>query len=68
MEALVTLVKGLEKTVEQQHTTIKNTQIELKELKEEQQNVKAQNTELQDEVRMLRGQVSALSPSLPSTQ
>jgi hypothetical protein len=40
----------------------------LKEVKKEQETLETQNTELQDEVRMLRGQVSALSASLSSTQ
>ena len=68
LEELLVLVKGLKNTIDQQNSAIKEAQTELKELKEEQQTVKTQNTELQDEVRMLRGQVSALSASLPSTQ
>ena len=68
LEELVGLVKCLKRAIDQQNSTIKDAQNELKELKEEQQIVKTQNTELQDEVRMLRGQVSALSASLPSTQ
>ena len=62
------LVKCLKKAIDQQNSTIKDAQNELKELKEEQQIVKTQNTELQDEVRKVQGQVKTLPASLPSTQ
>lgn len=65
---LLVLIKSLKSTVDQQNSAIKDAQTELKELKEEQQTVETRNNELQNEVRMLRSQVSALSASLPSTQ
>jgi hypothetical protein len=65
---LVKLVTDLKKTIAQQSAIIENNQAELVEIKEEQQAFQAQNNELQDEIRTLRGQVSALSASLPSTR
>ncbi|KIW22074.1 uncharacterized protein PV07_12536 [Cladophialophora immunda] len=68
LEELVTLVKELKKTIDQQNDALLEVQTELKELKEEQQYVKEQNNELKDEIGMLRNQLGSLSASLPSTQ
>ncbi|KIW36021.1 uncharacterized protein PV06_11676 [Exophiala oligosperma] len=68
LQTLVKLVGDLKETIEHQGTIIENTQTELVAIREEQQGLWTQNTELQEEIRTLRGQLSAYSASLPATR
>lgn len=68
LQTLVKLVTALKKTVEQQNGIIKDTKAQLSEIKADQHALQTQDSELQDEIRTLRNQLSALSESLPSTQ
>lgn len=68
LQTLVKLVTALKKTVEQQHGIIQDTKTQLGEIKADQHALQTQNGELQDEIRTLRNQLSALSETLPSTQ
>ena len=56
LEELLVLVKGLKNTTDQHNHAIMDAQTGSKELKEAQQIVKAQNTELQDEVQVNKAQ------------
>ena len=56
LEELLVLVKGLKNTTDQQNHAILDAQTGSKELKEAHQIVKAQNTELQDEVQVNKAQ------------
>lgn len=68
LQTLVKLVTALTKTIERQNVTIKNAEAQLSEIKADQHALRAQNGELQDEMRTLRNQLSSFSESIPSTQ
>lgn len=61
-------LQTLTKLVKELRTTLRETRAEVAQMRKEQIILTTQNNELQDEIRTLRNQVSALSESLPSTQ
>ncbi|KAK5936730.1 hypothetical protein PMZ80_010993 [Knufia obscura] len=54
LQTLVKLVTTLKRTIERQNAIIKNVEAQLSEIETEQQALRAQNGELQDEMRTLR--------------
>ncbi|KAI9041460.1 uncharacterized protein KD926_006856 [Aspergillus affinis] len=60
------LIVTLKKVITQQTSTIQSTRAEVRELKTEQQTLKEQNTQLQDEIQVLRKQIEsqAVNPHL----
>lgn len=62
------LIISLKDTITKQNTTIENIKADLIEIKAEQQNLKTQNSELQEVVRALQSQLSIISTSPPSTR
>ena len=67
LDILTRLVATLSETITQQNIAVEEARAELKEIKTEQQELKALNAQLQEEGRTLQSKLDSYSASLPST-